>query len=104
MPISDNDCCELDTGSYAMCGFEYTPKLEADNGVRILIRRSPSPACTSFTDDVFLSRAVHRRVNETTWTAADPKINIGARPVPLEPMVRAILSIRRSILIDADWR
>ena len=29
----DNDCYELDTGCFAVYGFEYKPGFETDNGV-----------------------------------------------------------------------
>lgn len=67
--IDNNNCYELDTGCYAVYGFEYKPGLEADNGYITWIND-----------------------NKTAWTmnaagtAADPRVNIGPRPVPQEPM------------------
>jgi hypothetical protein len=31
---TDNDCYELDTGCFAVYGFEYKPGFDTDNGVR----------------------------------------------------------------------
>ena len=68
LTITDQDCYELDKACYSVYGFEYVPGF--DNAY-----------ITWISDD--------KRV----WTvmadglAADPLTEIGARPIPQEPMV-----------------
>lgn len=44
--------------------------------------------------------------NQSSWTmnaggvAADPRVNIGPRPIPQEPMVRLVVHCTLSILTD----
>lgn len=93
---TDNNCYELNTGCYAVYGFEYKPGFEADNGVcpptwfsapvlRPLILLFSFPQYITWINN-----------NQSAWTmkaagvAADPRVNIGPRPVPQEPMVRVI--------------
>jgi len=67
--LTNADCYELNTGCYAAYGFEYKPGYEEDKGFITWINN-----------------------NKSSWTmnaggtAADDRVNIGARPVPQEPM------------------
>jgi len=67
--IDNNDCYELDTGCFAVYGFEYQPGFVEDNGYIAWINN-----------------------NQTAWSmsaggvAADSRVNIGPRPIPQEPM------------------
>jgi len=92
--ILDVDCYELNTGCFAVYGFEYKPGFVDDDAVRTFfpcLNASESPA-----DDSLLLAQYITWVNnnKSAWTmnaggtAADDKVNIGPRPVPQEPMVR----------------
>jgi beta-glucanase (GH16 family) len=67
--VDNNNCYELDSGCFAVYGYEYKPGFEADNGY------------ISWVND-----------NKTAWSmtaagvAADTRVDIGPRPVPQEPM------------------
>ncbi|KAF9647162.1 glycoside hydrolase family 16 protein [Thelephora ganbajun] len=67
--IANGDCYELNSGCYAVYGFEYKPGFVQDNAYISWINN-----------------------NKTAWTmnvagtTADSRVNIGPRPVPQEPM------------------
>ena len=43
----DNNCYELDSGCFAVYGFEYKPGFEADNGVRASYLCAGSSLCVT---------------------------------------------------------
>jgi len=66
---TNQECYELTGGCYSLYGFEYSPGLSSDNAYITWISN-----------------------NTLAWTleaggmAADPRVNIGPRPIPQEPM------------------